>query len=86
MQPNGLKERSAEKMANDSFFVRVIISLTTFLAIIALLFRNWLYTFWIDYKSSKQFYFRLMELQKNAKATEISIHDGDPNTDEKLSS
>jgi len=43
-------------------FVRVIISLTTFLAIVSLLFRMWLYTFWIDYKSSKQFYFKLMEL------------------------
>ncbi len=40
-------------IANESFFVRVIISLTTCLAIIALLFRNWLYTFWIDFKSSK---------------------------------
>lgn len=53
-------------MADDTVFVRVIISLTTVLAIIALLFQMYLYTYWIDYKSSKQFYLKIMELQKNA--------------------
>lgn len=31
--------------------VRVIVSLTTVLALIALLFRMWLYTFWSEYKN-----------------------------------
>ena len=41
-------ETIAKQMANS--FIRVIISMTTGLAVIALLFRMWLYTFWIEYK------------------------------------
>mmetsp|Transcript_9092 Transcript_9092/g.6847 ORF Transcript_9092/g.6847 Transcript_9092/m.6847 type:complete len:211 (-) Transcript_9092:829-1461(-) len=53
-----------EQLVSDTMFVRLIILLTTGLAVVSLLIRMWLYTFWIDYKSSKQFYFRLMELQQ----------------------
>ena len=40
-------------ITNESYFVRLIISLTICLAVLALLFRMWLYTYWIDYKDSK---------------------------------
>ncbi len=58
---------TVQQTIDSTLFVRVIISLTTILAIVSLLFRMWLYTYWIDYKSSKQFYFKLMELQKNSR-------------------
>lgn len=81
---NAAVKQIEDQISSESFFVRVIISLTTCLAIIALLLRNWLYTFWIDYKSSKQFYMRLMELQKNAKNNQGSeVHDEEK--DESLS-
>ena len=45
-------------------FIRVIITLTSVCALISLLYREWLYTFWKDYKSHKEFYFKLIEMQK----------------------
>ena len=44
-------------------FVRVIITLTTMLAVIALLIRNWLYIFWKDFHSSKELQAKFMELE-----------------------
>lgn len=45
-------------------FVRITISVTTALALAALLIRNWLYVFWIDFKNSKQLQIKFMELQE----------------------
>jgi hypothetical protein len=48
------EDRANEDSINDiieNSFVRVIVSMTTGLAVIALLFRMWLYTFWIEYKT-----------------------------------
>lgn len=50
--------------------MRVIISLTTVLALVALLFRMWLFTFWSEFKNQKMFYLKLMELQEVAKKQE----------------
>lgn len=52
--------KSIEDIRNQTIFVRVIISMTTFLAIVALLGRMWVYTFWVDYRSSKEFYKKMM--------------------------
>ena len=49
-------------MINNSF-VRITITVTTVLAVISLLIRNWLYVFWIDFKNSKQLQIKYMELQ-----------------------
>ena len=58
-------ETIAKQMANS--FIRVIISMTTGLAVIALLFRMWLYTFWIEYKQTKKkVYYKMMEMQEKA--------------------
>jgi hypothetical protein len=48
----------------DNSFVRVIVTLTTIIAIISMFIRMWLYTYWADYKNSKQYYLKLMELQE----------------------
>ena len=48
----------------DNSFVRVIVTLTTLIAIISMFIRMWLYTYWADYKNSKQYYLKLMELQE----------------------
>lgn len=61
-----MSEAQIQKVVDNSF-VRVIISLTTSLALIALCFRMWLYSFWIEYKNQKTFYLKLMELQEVAK-------------------
>jgi hypothetical protein len=53
-----------EEIIRNTGFVRLIISLTTVLAFVALLIKSWLYTYWLDYKSAKQYYIKLMELQK----------------------
>lgn len=60
--PNKIR-KPLEDIVSESYFVRVVITITTFLAILALLFRMWLYTFWIDFKNSKVFYLKLMEQQ-----------------------
>lgn len=45
-------------------FVRILITITTILAIFALLFREWLYTYWMDFKDEAAHKLRYMELQK----------------------
>ena len=44
--------RSADEIMHNSF-VRIIITFTTMLAIFSLLFRYWLYTFWMDFQDPK---------------------------------
>ena len=39
-------------MKEDSF-VRIIITIITVLAVVSLLFRYWLYTFWMDFKNAQ---------------------------------
>ena len=53
-----------EEIVKNTGFVRLLISLTTVLAFVALLIKTWLYTFWLDYKSAKQYFIKLMDLQK----------------------
>jgi hypothetical protein len=54
-------------VVENSQGIRVIITLTTVLAIAAVIVRMWLYTFWKDYKSTLQFFIKQMEIQRNLK-------------------
>ena len=51
-----------EEIRTNSF-IRVIITLTTVLAVISLMIRNWLFIFWKDFNSSKELQAKLMELE-----------------------
>jgi hypothetical protein len=57
-------DATPEQIIKNTGFVRLIISLTTVLAFVSLLIKAWLYTYWLDYKSAKQYYLKLMDLQK----------------------
>jgi len=52
-------------LIHDQSIVRLVVTIVTLLTVLSLLFRYWLYTYWMDFKSSKQFYLKLMELQTN---------------------
>eukprot|EP00347_Sterkiella_histriomuscorum_P010536 403375907 len=56
------EKRNAQEMREKSF-IRIIITITTMLAIVALLFRNWLYVFWRDFNSSKELQSKFLELE-----------------------
>jgi hypothetical protein len=43
--------------------VRILITITTILAIFALLSREWLYTYWMDFKDQNALKLRYEELQ-----------------------
>lgn len=45
-------------------FVRILITITTILAIFSLLFREWLYTFWMDFKDEEAYKLRYRELHR----------------------
>lgn len=60
-------------MVIENSFIRIIITICTGLALIALLIRNWLYIYWIDYKNPKLLAIRLMEIEnKNWNEEEVS--------------
>lgn len=55
--------RSAEEIMRNSF-VRIIITITSVLAIFSLLFRYWLFTFWMDFQDPKHLKIRYRELKR----------------------
>ena len=74
-------QRTLDYVISNSF-VRITITVTTVLALISLLIRNWLYVFWVDFKNSKQLQIKYMELQdynfnedeKNQQSMSISLN------------
>lgn len=60
-------ENPPDIVVENSQGIRIVIALTTVLAIAAVIVRMWLYTFWKDYKSTLQFFIKQMEIQRNLK-------------------
>jgi hypothetical protein len=58
-------------------FIRVIITITTALAVVALFFRNWLFVFWKDFNNSKELQSKLLELELNPQQGDEPV---DPDT------
>ncbi|CDW74107.1 small-conductance calcium-activated potassium channel protein [Stylonychia lemnae] len=56
------KNRDVQKIKDNSF-VRVIITVTTALAVVSLLFRNWLYVHWKDFNNSRELQIKFIELE-----------------------
>lgn len=55
-------EPDALEKVMEASFVRIIITVTSVLAVISLLFRYWLYTFWMDFQNSKELQMKYMEI------------------------
>ena len=47
----------------EKSFIRIIITITTMLAVVALLFRNWLFVFWKGFNDSKELQSKFLELE-----------------------
>lgn len=56
------KNRKVEAIMEKSF-IRIIITITTMLAVVALLFRNWLFVFWKGFNDSKELQSKFLELE-----------------------
>lgn len=74
---NFIYPQTVEHLVKTSFN-RSVISFTSFLSIISLIFRNYLYTYWKDFKNSIELQLKLIELDQKSRMPDVV--DVDDNT------